>query len=114
MNVQLSNPAFALFALQRLTGGILALLLFIHIATVIYAVQGGLSVEEIVNRVRGNLFWITFYGIFALTAVIHAAIGIRKILIEFVPVGRRVIDVVVASYFVGAMWLSFHAIEAIW
>ena len=114
MNVQLSNPAFALFALQRLTGGILALLLFIHIATIIYAVQDGLSAAEIVERVRGNLFWITFYGIFALNAVIHAAIGLRKILIEFVPVGRRLIDLAVAAYLIGALWLSFHAIEAIW
>lgn len=103
-----------LFVLQRMSGAILALLLFVHLIVIIYAVQGGLTVEEITSRVRGNVFWIAFYSVFVLIALVHAAIGLRKIFIELVPVSRRIADLAVASYVVGALWLGFHAIEAIW
>jgi len=114
MTVRLSDSGFTLFILQRLSGALLAFLLFIHLVTIIFAVQGGLSVAEIVDRVRGNFFWISFYGVFALTAVIHAMIGLRKILIEWSPINRRVVDVIVSLYVIGALWLGFQAIEAIW
>lgn len=114
MNINLSNSAFLLFVLQRMSGAILALLLFVHLIVIIYAVQGGLTVEEITSRVRGNLFWITFYSVFVLIAIIHAAIGLRKIFTELISVSRRVIDLAVAAYIVGALWLGFQAIEAIW
>ena len=114
MNVRLSDTGFTLFILQRLSGALLALLLFAHLVTIIFAVQGGLSVAEIVDRVRGNLFWVSFYGVFALTAVVHAMIGLRKILIEWTPVNPRVVDVVVSLYVIGALWLGYEAIEAIW
>lgn len=114
MNINLSNPAFLLFVLQRMSGAILALLLFVHIIVIIYAVQGGLTVEEITSRVRGNVFWIAFYSVFVLIAIVHAAIGLRKIFTELLPVSRRVVDLGVASYIAGALWLGYHAIEAIW
>lgn len=114
MNIQLNDPTFKLFVLQRATGALLAVLLFVHLVTVIYAVQGGLSVTEITERVRGNLFWITFYSVFGLTAIVHALIGLRKILIELLPVNRRVVDIVVTLYLITALWLGTQAIAAIW
>ncbi len=114
MNIQLGDPTFKLFVLQRATGALLAVLLLIHLVTVIYAVQGGLSVAEITERVRGNLFWIVFYSVFGLTAIIHALIGLRKVLTEILPINQRMIDLVVALYVFGGLWLGLQAIAAIW
>ncbi len=113
MSTRQKDIQFTLFIVQRLSGALLAALMLVHLATVIYAVQGGLSVAEIVARVRGNGFWIAFYGVFAFAAVIHAAIGLRKILTEWTAVHRQVIDAVLALYVIGAVWLSVQAIEAI-
>ena len=114
MNFRLSDTGFTLFILQRLSGALLAILLFVHLVTIIFAVQGGLSVAEIVDRVRGNLFWVSFYGVFALTAVVHAMIGLRKFSSNGHRLIRRVVDVVVSLYVIGALWLGYEAIEAIW
>ncbi len=114
MHRRLNSPELTLFAIQRLSGALLALLLLVHLVTIIYAVQGGLSVMEIVERVRGNRFWFLFYGLFVATAVTHAAIGLRKILAEWTSAHRRFIDLVVTMYFIGVIWLSVEAMEAIW
>jgi fumarate reductase subunit C len=52
----------------------------------IYAVQGGLSVAEIMARTQGSLAWFLFYGSFVLAVSVHAAIGIRVILYEWLGV----------------------------
>ncbi len=114
MHRRLNHPAFGLFVIQRLSGALLALMLLIHLATVIYAVHGGLNVAEIIARVRGNGFWIFFYGTFATAAIVHATIGLRNILNEWTATNRRVIDLVITIYAIGSIWLSFRAIEAIW
>ena len=113
MNLRLKDPTFTLFVIQRATGALLAILLLIHLATIIYAVQGGLSVAEIVARVRGQVYWIGFYSLFGLTAIIHAMIGLRKILIEWLPINTRIINVITTLYVFAATWLGFKAIAAI-
>ena len=40
-----------LWMLQRASAVVLALCVFVHLATIIYAVQGGLSAAEILGRV---------------------------------------------------------------
>lgn len=108
------NPDLAAFVAQRVTGAILALLLLIHLVTIIYAVQDGLSVSEIVERVRGNMIWIVFYGIFIIAAVVHSMIGLRNILAEMSNLNRRLIDVTVTLYAIATLVLGFEALNAIW
>jgi fumarate reductase subunit C len=55
----------------------------VHLATIIYAVQGGLSAAEILARTRGNAAWFAFYSVFVLAVSVHAPIGLRSILIEW-------------------------------
>jgi fumarate reductase subunit C len=73
----------ALWVAQRATAAILALCVVVHLATIIYAVQGGLSAAEILGRTRGNAGWLAFYTVFVVAAAIHAPIGLRAVLGEW-------------------------------
>lgn len=75
-----------LYMAQRLTALIMAPLTIGHLVVMIYAVQRGLSVAEIMARTQGSLAWFLFYGSFVLAVSVHAAIGIRVILYEWLGV----------------------------
>ena len=68
---------------QRATAVILAICVAVHLATMIYAVRGGLTAGEILGRTRGSIAWGTFYSVFVLSAAIHGAIGLRAIAAEW-------------------------------
>ena len=72
-----------LWMAQRATAAILAVCVAVHLATIVYAVQGGLSAAEILGRTRGNAGWLAFYSVFVLAAAIHAPIGLRAVLGEW-------------------------------
>ena len=73
----------ALWVAQRATAGVLALCVVVHLATIVYAVRGGLSADEILARTRGNYAWAAFYVVFVLAAAIHGAIGLRTVAAEW-------------------------------
>ena len=52
-----------LYMAQRLTALIMAPLTIGHLAVMIYAVQGGLNVAEILARTQGSLAWFLFYAL---------------------------------------------------
>jgi fumarate reductase subunit C len=54
-----------------------------HLATIIYAVRGGLSAGEILGRTRGSLAWGAFYATFVIAAAVHGAIGLRTVAAEW-------------------------------
>lgn len=68
---------------QRATAVVLALCVVVHLATIIYAVRGGLTAGEILARTRGSLMWGAFYSAFVIAAAIHGAIGLRTIAAEW-------------------------------
>ena len=72
-----------LWAAQRATALVLALCVTVHLATIIYAVRGGLSAAEILGRTRGNAAWAAFYTVFVLAVAVHAAVGLRNIAAEW-------------------------------
>jgi fumarate reductase subunit C len=73
----------ALWLAQRASAAILAACVVVHLATVIYAVQGGLTAAEILGRTRGSTAWLAFYSLFVCAAAIHAPIGLRAALGEW-------------------------------
>ena len=75
-----------LYFAQRLTAIIMAPLTLGHLVVMIYAVQDGLSVAEILARTRGSVAWFLFYGSFVLAVAVHAAIGLRVIIYEWLDV----------------------------
>ena len=72
-----------LWILQRKSAGVLALCVLVHLGTMIVAVRGGLSAAEILGRTRGSLAWLAFYVVFVLAAAVHAPIGLRNVLGEW-------------------------------
>ena len=82
-----------LYVAQRLSAALMAPLVVGHLITIVIAVQGGLTAEEILQRTEGSLFWMVFYGLFVVAAGVHAAIGLRTIAGE---------------------WLGFHGRKADW
>lgn len=74
--------ALRIYLAQRISAMIMVPLVFMHLGMIIYAVQGGLSAEEILGRTRGSLFWAGFYGLFVVAISVHGAAGLRVILGE--------------------------------
>jgi len=72
-----------LWLIQRLSAAVLALCVLVHLATLIYAVRGGLSAAEILGRTRGSLAWFSFYSIFIFAVTLHVPIGLRAVLSEW-------------------------------
>jgi fumarate reductase subunit C len=72
-----------LYMLQRITALLMAPLVIGHLAVMIYAIQGGVTAEEILGRTQGSVAWFLFYGTFTLAVAVHGAIGLRTIVHEW-------------------------------
>jgi len=100
-----------LYMAQRITAVLMAPLIVGHIVLMIYAVQGGLSTEEILGRTQGSVVWFLYYGIFVLAVSIHGAIGIRTVLHEWGRVKGALLSV--ATVIVGLSLFVLGA-TAVW
>ena len=49
-----------LFLVQRLSAAVLAIAVAVHLATILYAIGGGLTAGEILARTHGNLAFFAF------------------------------------------------------
>ena len=103
----------ALFRLQRFTALILVPLVLVHLATMFYAARGGLTAGEIMARTAGNWGWGVFYGLFVLCAAVHAPIGLRNVLREWTPLGRRTIDGLMGLFFLLLTIVGLRAVAAV-
>ena len=72
-----------LWMAQRASAAVLGVCVLVHLATMIYAVRGGLNAAEILGRTRGSLAWLGFYSLFVLAIVLHVPIGLRAVLGEW-------------------------------
>jgi len=70
---------------QRISAMVLGLCVAIHLLIIFYAIRGGLSAQEILDRTQGNLAFAIFYEIFVLACFVHAPIGVANILQETFP-----------------------------
>ena len=98
-----------LWIAQRASAAVLALCVTVHLATIIYAVRGGLSAAEIFARTRGNHAWLAFYAVFVLAVSIHAPIGLRAVLGEWLGWRGRSRDLALALFAAALAWLGLHA-----
>lgn len=78
-----------LYLWQRATAAIMAPLVLVHIAVIVYATRQGMTAADILSRTRGSFAWAAFYGLFVAAVSIHAAIGTRNILSEWLPLKER-------------------------
>ena len=103
--------AYALFYIQRLSGGIVAICLVVHLIAIFNAIQGGLTVAEMQQRLQGNEFWFSLYSIFIVGAVIHASIGLRNILTEMFALSSIVVHAVLLAYLGISVYLGLQAVQ---
>lgn len=101
------------FVLQRLSAMILAPLVLIHLATMVYAIQDGLSAAEILARTKGSWLWGAMYGTFVVAAAVHGAIGLRTIIGEMTPIKGIGRDLVALIFAVAVLILGFRAVSAV-
>lgn len=102
-----------LYLAQRVTAMIMAPLVLIHIGVMIYAVQGGLTAAEILGRTQGSWLWGLVYGLFVICVAIHAGIGLRVVMHEWLRfTGKRLngLTIVLTLLFLG---LGVRAVYAV-
>jgi len=97
-----------LWLAQRISAMVLAVCILVHLGTIIYAVQGGLSAAEIIGRVGGSEAWLAFYVTFVLAITVHAPIGLRAILNEMTKLSRKRVDLLC---FIGAVMLAYLGLK---
>ena len=78
-----------LYIWQRTTAAIMAPLVLVHIAAIFYATRHGMSASDVLERTRGSIVWAAFYGLFVIAVSIHASIGVRNVLHEWLPLNER-------------------------
>ena len=99
-----------LWAVQRATAVVLAFCVLVHLATIIYAVQGGLSAAQILGRTRGNTAWLAFYSLFVLAAAIHAPIGLRTVLGEWLRWRGASREIFLLLFALLLLWAGMRAV----
>jgi fumarate reductase subunit C len=72
-----------LWMAQRASAAVLGICVAVHLATMVYAIRGGLSAAEILSRTQGSAGWFAFYSVFVLAVTVHAPIGLRSVLTEW-------------------------------
>ena len=102
-----------LYLWQRATAAVMAPLVIVHIAVIFYATRHGMSAADILARTRGSVAWAAFYGLFVLAVSIHAAIGLRNILSEWIPLNERRIDACVVFFGLLLAVLGMRAVAAV-
>jgi fumarate reductase subunit C len=102
-----------LFVLQRLTAFVLAFAVAIHLATILYAVQGGLTAGEVFARTHGNYLFLALYSMFVSAVAIHAPIGLRNVVREWTPWHGRSLDIALLLFAVLLFVLGFRAVFAV-
>ena len=91
----------------------LGLCVLVHLATMIYAVRGGLSAAEILGRTSGNAAWFAFYTVFVLAIAVHVPIGLRTVLIEWAGWRSRVRDLALAGISIYLLYFGMRAVTAV-
>jgi len=102
------------FLLQRASAAVLAFAVTVHLATILYAVRGGLTAGEVLARTRGNGWFLAFYLLFVLAVAVHAPIGLRNILREWTPWRDRSLDMVLALFALLLLGLGLRAALAVY
>ena len=103
------------FVLQRGSAAVLAICVVVHVATMIYAVRHGLTADAIVARMHANAAWPTFYLVFVAAAAIHAPLGVRTIVDEWLGLRGRAVDAALLGFaflLLGAGSYAVHVLAA--
>jgi len=112
--VSATKSELYLFVAQRLSAAILVFAVVIHLATILYAVRGGLTAADVLGRTRGNTLFLTFYALFVIAVATHAPIGMRNIAREWTPWRGRSLDIAAAAFALTLLALGLRAVLAVY
>jgi fumarate reductase subunit C len=98
---------------QRLTAAVMAPLVLVHLAVILYATREGFSAADILARTRGSFAWAAFYGLFVVAASVHAPIGLRTVLTEWTPLTGRASGIVAVVFGLCIAVLGLRAVLAV-
>jgi fumarate reductase subunit C len=102
-----------LYVWQRATAALMVPLVLLHIAVIFYASRRGMTAADILARTRGSVLWAALYGTFVVAAAIHAAIGVRTVLIEWSPLRDRSAGIFAAVFGVSLFVLGLRAVASV-
>jgi fumarate reductase subunit C len=102
------------FLAQRASAAVLALAAAVHIATIVYAVRGGLTAADVLARTRGNGWFLALYVVFVLAVAVHAPIGLRAIAREWTSWRGRSLDLALAAFAMLVVVLGVRAALAVY
>jgi fumarate reductase subunit C len=102
-----------LWIAQRASAALLGFCVLVHLATMIYAVRGGLTAAQILGRTSGNSAWFAFYAVFVLAVAVHVPIGLRAVLIEWAGWRGRGRDGVLACLSIFLMVGGLRAVAGV-
>jgi fumarate reductase subunit C len=102
-----------LYVWQRLTAALMVPLVLVHVAVIFHATRNGMSAADILGRTRGSMAWALFYGSFVAAVAIHAAIGVRNVLIEWSPLAERPAGIFGAALGGFLLVLGLRAVAAV-
>ena len=103
-----------LYMAQRLSAAVLAFAVAVHLATILYAIRGGLTAGEVLARTRDNDWFLAFYVAFVVAVAVHAPIGLRNVLREWTPWRGRSLDIALALFAVVLLLLGLRAAFAVY
>ncbi len=99
-----------LWLAQRVSAMVLAVAVTIHLAGIIFAVQGGLSAAEIIGRVGGSGVMAAFYGVFVLAATVHAPLGLRAVLAEMTALKPASVNGIAFAFAAAVLLMGLQAV----
>jgi len=102
-----------LWIAQRASAAVLGACVLVHLATMIYAVRGGLTAVEILNRTHGSAGWFAFYSVFVLAIVVHVPIGLRAVLGEWLAWRGPSRDWMLLLFAAVIGWMGMRAIVGV-
>jgi fumarate reductase subunit C len=102
-----------LYVAQRLTAALMVPMLLLHLAMIFYATRNGLTAADILGRTRGSIAGALFYGAFVAAASVHAAIGVRTVLLEWTTLERRAAAATAIFLFTLLVVLGLRAVAAV-
>jgi fumarate reductase subunit C len=102
-----------LFLLQRASAAFLAPAIAIHLLTILYAVHGGLTAGEILSRTQGNVPLLVFYTLFVIAVAVHAPIGLRNVVREWLGWRGRTVDAALLIFALLLLSLGLRAVAGV-
>ena len=91
----------------------MAPLILVHLVVMIYAIQDGIDAQEILSRTRGSVWWAAMYGLLAAAVSVHAAIGLRSIVHEYLKITALPLNILTWAIGLFLMGMGANAVVAV-